>query len=89
MKKFKKSENCHRCTINYVLDKTRCSYCNLALCLPCYWYYPEFDEKYKLQFKRFLPCGSMEVACYNCKENELVMKKIDCWLAVHGTNKNN
>ncbi len=86
MKKFQKSPNCHRCTINYAFDMIRCAYCNLCLCFPCYKYYTGIDEKYQIKVNR-KPCGSMEVACYNCRENQRVMHKIDCWLAVHGSDK--
>jgi len=44
------------------------------------------DEKYKIKVNR-LPCGFVEVTCHNCRESQRVMNKIDCWLAVHGSDK--
>ena len=86
MKKFKKSEYCHRCLINYATIPYSCTYCNLCVCMPCYWHYAEIDEKYKIKVNR-LPCGFVEVTCHNCRESQRVMNKIDCWLAVHGSDK--
>ena len=69
------------------MDTTRCLHCNLALCFPCYSHYTGIDEKYQIKVNR-KPWGSFDVICYNCRENERVMYKIDCWwFAVHGTNK--
>lgn len=86
MKKYKKSELCHRCMINNAFIHSRCTYCNLCLCTPCYYHFIEYSQKYQIQVN-YLPWGSVDVTCYNCRENQRVMHKIDCWLAVHGSDK--
>ena len=86
MKYFQKSERCHRCTVEHACLPSRCVYCNLALCTPCYWHYTDIDEKYKIKIL-YLPRGGFGVVCFNCRENQRVMNKIDCWLAVHGSDK--
>ncbi len=85
MKKFQKSPNCHRCMINYVCETSRCKHCNLALCFSCHQHYTEVDKKYQIKVIN-LPYG-IEIICYNCRESQRVMNKIDCWLAVHGSDK--
>ena len=88
MKKFKKSELCHRCMINNAFEHSRCTYCHLCLCTQCYYHFIEFSQKYRI-IAKFFPLGgdSIEVTCYNCRESQRVMNKIDCWLAVHGSDK--
>ena len=81
MKKFKKSELCHRCMISDAFYYSRCTRCNLCLCTHCYYHYTNIDEKYHIKI------NYPEVTCYNCQENQRVMNKIDCWLAVHGCEK--
>ena len=83
MKKFQKSPNCHRCTINYAYETIRCNYCNLGICMPCYFHYLDFNAR-EFQMKYIhRRCGFIEVVCYNCQEYQRVMNKIDCWLTIH------
>jgi len=86
MKKFKKSENCHRCIINEIRNTMTCTKCNLCLCTPCYYHFIDYSQKYQIKVN-YLPCGFIEVVCYNCQEYQRVMNKIDCWLAVHGSDE--
>ena len=86
MKKFQKSPNCHRCMINFACESSRCKYCNLALCMPCYQFYKDINEQYKAH-TFFIPGVGFAVICYNCQESQRVMHEIDCWLAIHGSDK--